>query len=432
MKPGCAAALLGAALLIPAAAALALRRRARALKSHDRCLTQAFGPPKSAADELEALVIAARERDEVDQADVYGSAEWLNEFEKSVAERLGKEAGLFLPSGTMAQQIVLCCAQKCRLGEARTPALPRERRAFFAHPTSHLLLWEKDAHQRLLGVPAIACGDMARPLAAADVEERVEAAMDAMGGSPPCAVVLEVPHREIGGQQTTLAEIRKLKNVCEEHNLWFHMDGARLWEALPYFSETEGCSAVELCAHFNSVYVSFYKGLGGMTGAMLVGDESFIAEARVWQRRFGGNLFTQLPYALSGLDGLEKLGDSFSDRWATLRQFVAAIKAAAQRVPRAAGLVRFTPDEPQCSLVHCHLRADDTDVLWSAQNATQRETGVSIFHRLRGQSNRFGKGWQYFEWNLGPVNGQDFTPDEVEAAWTDFLSRLVELQRASA
>ena len=61
-----------------------------------------------------------------------GAAPWLEDFEQRVASMYGKEAAVWVPSGTMAQQITLCCAQKIRLGADRTPALPRVRRPFFA------------------------------------------------------------------------------------------------------------------------------------------------------------------------------------------------------------------------------------------------------------------------------------------------------------
>ena len=84
-------------------------------------------------------------------------------------------------------------AQKIKLGSERTPALPVIRRPFFAHPTSHLLLWEEEAHARLLGVPVISCGDPKRALSAGDVEDQLDAAMDGMGsGGGPCAVFVEV------------------------------------------------------------------------------------------------------------------------------------------------------------------------------------------------------------------------------------------------
>ena len=81
-----------------------------------------------------------------------------------------------------------------------------------------------------------------------------------------------------------------------------HMDGARLWESGPFYDRPYA----EIAGLFDSVYVSFYKGLAGITGAILAGTRDFIAEARVWQRRQGGNLFHMYPYVLTARRGLEQ------------------------------------------------------------------------------------------------------------------------------
>ena len=70
-----------------------------------------------------------------------------------------------------------------------------------------------------------------------------------------------------------------------------HMDGARLWESAPFY----GRSYAEIAALFDTVYVSFYKGVGAIAGAALAGPADFIAEARVWQRRHGGDLVNSTP-----------------------------------------------------------------------------------------------------------------------------------------
>ena len=74
-----------------------------------------------------------------------------------------------------------------------------------------------------------------------------------------------------------------------------HMDGARLWESRAFY----GRPYAEIAEGFASVYVSAYKGLGGIAGAVLAGDEDFIAEARLWRRRMGGTLIHQSPMIVS-------------------------------------------------------------------------------------------------------------------------------------
>ena len=100
-----------------------------------------------------------------------------------------------------------------------------------------------------------------------------------------------------------------MSQFCRSHGIAFHMDGARLWEALSYYTSThtvnaDGSEAApptvqEVCALFDSIYISCYKGLGGITGALLIGNADFIVQSRVWLRRYGGNVYSLMPYAVS-------------------------------------------------------------------------------------------------------------------------------------
>ena len=118
---------------------------------------------------------------------------------------------------------------------------------------------------------------------------------------PLAALLLELPQREIGGQLPAWDELLAIVNWVRERNIALHLDGARLWECRPFYRR----SYAEITAVFDTVYVSFYKILGGITGAMLLGSEDHIAEARIWQRRHGGNLVRMFPFVSSARLGLE-------------------------------------------------------------------------------------------------------------------------------
>eukprot|EP00041_Stephanoeca_diplocostata_P024117 m.603844 g.603844 ORF g.603844 m.603844 type:complete len:297 (-) comp22456_c0_seq14:1519-2409(-) len=107
----------------------------------------------------------------------------------------------------------------------------------------------------------------------------------------PAAIVIEIPQRMNGGATITFDDLRQLRSVCTRKGIHMHMDGARLWEAQPHY----GRSISDICALFDSVYVSFYKGLGAMAGAMLCGSEAFVDAAREWRHRLGGQPFTFSP-----------------------------------------------------------------------------------------------------------------------------------------
>jgi hypothetical protein len=157
---------------------------------------------------------------------------------------------------------------------------------------------------------------------------------------------------------------------------------------------------------------------------MLLGSRALVDEARVWLRRFGGNLFTLTPYALSAMAAYHRNRDSFARRWATTKLFAEAVTAAAASVG-ASALVRVGPGgPPTCSLVHVHLKgfADDLN---KAMLAAAAKTGFKVFRVLRPVTvGQVGEGWSYFEWNIGECNGR-IPPKDVQLAWASFFSFLV-------
>jgi len=129
---------------------------------------------------------------------------------------------------------------------------------------------------------------------------RVGNALEEPVDSAKRKVTLELPLRDAGFVLPTWDELVVFSESCAERGVPLHLDGARLWESTPYLEH----SLAEIAALASTVYVSFYKVLGGISGAALAGPEDVIAEVRRWQRRLGGNLFSLFPYAVSARDGL--------------------------------------------------------------------------------------------------------------------------------
>src|SRR5215469_5233829 len=223
----------------------------------------------------DALLALAEEATPDEEADMYGEGELIERFEHEVAGLLGKAAAVFIPSGTMAQQIAL------RIWSERK-GCPNV--AF--HPTCHLEIHEQHGYERLHGLRGVLVGDRQRLITLDDLRKVRE---------PLAALLLELPQREIGGQLPEWDELEAQAQWARERGVALHMDGARLWEAAPYYDRPYA----EVAAVFDSVYASFYKGIGGLAGAIIAGDEDFIGEARVWERRHGGNLIRLYPYVLS-------------------------------------------------------------------------------------------------------------------------------------
>jgi threonine aldolase len=299
--------------------------------------------PQRLRPELAAL---AQEAGEGERADVYGKGERIERLEREVAEILGKPAAVFMPSGTMAQQIALriwCDRRACRVV------------AF--HPTSHLELHEQRAYAHLHGLEARLVGGKASLFTRAD--------LDAIEG-PVAALLIELPQREIGGQLPSWEELRSCVEWASARGTALHLDGARLWEAQPFY----GRSLAEIAALFDSVYVSFYKVLGGLAGAVLSGPADFVADARIWLRRHGGNLFTLSPYVLAASVGLR-------NRLPRVPLYVERTRAIARILSALPG-VRVVPDPPHVNMMHVAFPVE-REALLDRSAEIARDEGVALF-----------------------------------------------------
>lgn len=340
-------------------------------------------PPRPLHDELAALVAMTGPDEEADR---YGEGALLTDFEAEIARLLGKEAAVFMPSGTMAQQIALrICAERSG------------RRAVGFHPTCHLELHERKGYELLHGLSGRLIGDAGRLITMDDLRAAPE---------PLAALLLELPQREIGGQLPTWEELVEQTAWARSRGAAAHMDGARLWEAAPAY----GRDYAEVAALFDSVYVSFYKGVGASAGAALAGPAEFIAEARLWQRRHGGNLIHLYPYVLSARANLrDRL-----DRFPSYHQQALAIAAALRQVDG----VTLKPDPPHAHMAHIYLRGEP-DALLDASAELARKERVTLFVSARPSG---VPGYATFEMTIGD-GAAAFTPDEIAGYFTRIIER---------
>lgn len=310
----------------------------------ERWLTAA--PPRTAA---ELLRTAADTLDPEAFPDRYGEGDVVEAFEARLAELLGHEAAALMPSGTMAQQIAL-----------RLHCEVRGRDTVAFHPTCHLELHEHGAYARLHGLKAELLGGRDRLLERSDLETvRV----------PLGALLLELPQREIGGRLPEWDDLLAQVGWAHERGAAVHLDGARIWEAAPYYERTPA----ELGGLFDSVYASLYKGLGAFAGCVLAGPAEFVAQARVWQRRHGGALFNLFPFAASAQPGVERA-------IARMPDYLEHARAVAGALSDVEG-VRVVPDPPQTPLFHVHLRGDRPAMEARALELAQ-ERRVWVLRRL--------------------------------------------------
>jgi threonine aldolase len=299
--------------------------------------------PITAADRLRAAADALADDDWPDH---YGDGELVTGFEDRMARLLGTEAAAVFPSGTMAQQIAL--RLHCESRGADTIAF---------HPTCHLELHEHAGYQHLHGLRAELVGDRDRLITLEDLQ-----ALHVRLG----ALLLELPQREIGGRLPEWDELVAQIEWARAADVPTHLDGARIWEAAPYY----GRSHAELAGLFDTIYVSLYKGLGGIGGSMLAGPAELIASARVWRRRHGGTLPNLFGFVAGALPGLDRLVTR-------MPEFLAHARALGVALGEVGG-IDVVPDPPQTPLFHLHLRGDPEGL---AQRSLQlaRERGVWLF-----------------------------------------------------
>src|SRR5215472_8566692 len=261
--------------------------------------------------------------------DTYGQGGVVADLETEICRLLDKPAAAFLPSGVMAQQAVL-----------RVHADTRQRQTVIFHPMCHLEQHEEQAYRRLHGLIGRPAGNRDRLLTMDDLTAIAE---------PPAALLIELPQRDIGGQQPEWDDLAAQVDWARQRGAAAHMDGARLWES----SAGYGRSPAEISALFDTVYVSFYKGIGALPGCCVAGPEDVIAQAREWRRRMGGTLYGLWPSAASALSLLAERLPKFPGYLAHAR----AVAAALSDVPG----VTVIPDPPQVPMMHLLLRVAKDD-----------------------------------------------------------------------
>ena len=353
-------------------------RRKNAADNCERWLTQRRVP---AADRLRQLAEVATD----DLVDVYGNGGEVAALEQEVAELLGKPAAVFLPTGILAQQAVLRVYAD-RAGTSRVAV----------HGLAHLLVHELNAleevHQlrieRLTSEPR-----QPRP--------------DELAAIPGtlAAVTVELPLRDAGFVLPTWDELVVFSESCAERGVPLHLDGARLWESTPYLEH----SLAEIAALASTVYVSFYKVLGGISGAALAGPEDVIAEVRRWQRRLGGNLYSLFPYAVSARNGLRTVLPLMDD----LRQRAVEVAMALQ----SEGF-RVFPEPPHTNSFRVYAPRAAESIEHAAVERMER-THESLCGPWQPAD---VPGWSWVELVMTPTS-LEWQIDEIAKAFGELLAR---------
>lgn len=247
-----------------------------------------------------------------------------------VAALLGKEDAVFLPSGTMCNEIAILV--QVRPGEE-----------IIAHESAHIITSEG-------GGPGALAGAMIRPLTGAmgqfDAAD-VLAAIRSPSRYQPRTVMVEVEQTANlgGGSVWPLARIRAVAQVAKERGLKLHMDGARLMNAVV----ASGVAAKVFAESFDSVWIDFTKGLGAPVGAVLAGSKPFIEEAWRWKQRLGGSMRQAGIIAAGCLHALDHNIERLAEDHANARllaKALAAIPGVVNVVAPETNLVFLDLDRP--------------------------------------------------------------------------------------
>lgn len=230
------------------------------------------------------------------ERDVYGNGGAVAALEKKFEAITGKEKAIFMPTGTMANQLAITA-----LSGNNTKVLLQE--------TSHVYRDEADAAQSVHGKRLVPLAKGETYFTAAQLQEMLnyldkeEVFRSGLG-----CVSIENPVRRADGRMVPLSEIKKISALCREKNIPLHLDGARLHLA----SAWSGVSVKEYASYFDSVYISLYKYLGAASGAVLCGSQQLIAQMPHYIKIYGGTMYANWSNAAMALDKLNQVEDKLA------------------------------------------------------------------------------------------------------------------------
>lgn len=226
--------------------------------------------------------------------DVLGDDPTVMYLEELAAELTGKEAAVFVPSGTMGNQIAI--ASHCRPGDA-----------ILAEEDAHILYYE-------VGAPAVIAGVVSwtipSRLGVMDPEAIERRALKRSLHTPGTTLLcLENTHNRSGGTIIPLETMREYRVLAEKHEMKVHLDGARVFNA----AVALGVHVHEIAKCVDSLSICLSKGLRSPVGSILCGRDPLIQEARIWRKRLGGGMRQAGLLAACGIISLTKMVDRLAE-----------------------------------------------------------------------------------------------------------------------
>ena len=285
--------------------------------------------------------------------DVLGDDPTVARLEEIAAMHTGHETAVFVPSGTMGNQIAL--ASHTNPGDS-----------IVAEDEAHILYYE-------VGAPAVLNGLLTRTVQtergimdAESIEKRLlQPSLHTPGTSLIC---LENSHNRAGGSVTTVESHREIRALADSHRLPIHLDGARVFNA----AVALGVEVSQITDQVDSVSFCLSKALGAPVGSVLTGSMDFIEKARIWRKRLGGGMRQAGILAAAGIYALDNHIDKLADDHRRTKELYEALN----------GLPGLDPTKPETNIlmVNCDLPAEN----WIK---ALEEDGIRAFamdpHRMR-------------------------------------------------
>jgi len=241
--------------------------------------------------------------------DVLGDDPTVVALQDHAAGLLGKEAGLYFPSGTMCNQ-------------AAIRALTRRGDEVFLHAQAHIVFYEQGAASALSQVQLRVFDSPGGTLDLERMDDYVHTDAD-VHFAPTRLVCLEQTHNHCGGVVLPLEHILAVRELCDRHDLKLHLDGARLFNAVA----ASGISAAEYAAPFDTVSICLSKGLGAPVGSVLVGDAATLQLAQRARKIYGGGMRQAGIIAAGGLYALRNNVERLADDHRRARRLAEALAA---------------------------------------------------------------------------------------------------------
>lgn len=226
--------------------------------------------------------------------DVYGEDPSINKLEETAAEVLGKEAALFVTSGTQGNQIAILT--HCRPGNE-----------IILEAESHIFYYESGASSAFAGVQTRTLNGIRGAMNPSEVEYAIRG--EDQHYPETGLICLENTHNRAGGAVIPIDNMKEIYSIGKTNNIPVHIDGARLFNAAAALN----LPASEMANHCDTVQVCLSKGLGAPVGSILAGSREFIAAARKWRKRLGGGLRQAGIIAAPGIVALTNMRERLAE-----------------------------------------------------------------------------------------------------------------------